>query len=152
MMTDNTKDADSRWSVNIHTFATTHVLRNGTPILIRSVRQDDKERLRMAFNQLERESVYTRFFGYKKALTDAELEQATNVDFDRVVGLWATIGSGKAEIIIGGGRYVRNTESPARPAAEVAFLVGEDYRGQGIAGCLLKHLVHIGRGKGLVRF
>jgi GNAT superfamily N-acetyltransferase len=144
MMTDNAKD--------LHTFAATHVLRNGTSILIRAARQDDKQRLRVAFNQLDRESIYTRFFGYKKALTETELEQATNVDFDQVVALWATIGSGEAEIIIGGGRYVRNTQSASRPAAEVAFVVEEDYHGQGIATCLLKHLVHIGRSKGLVQF
>jgi GNAT superfamily N-acetyltransferase len=47
---------------------------------------------------------------------------------------------------------VRNTESAARLGAEVAFVVEEDYHGQGIASCLLGHLVHIGRSKGLVQF
>jgi GNAT superfamily N-acetyltransferase len=137
---------------NLHAFAAVYVLPNGTSILIRAVRQDDKERLRAAFDELERGSIYTRFFGYKKRLTEAELEQTTNVDFDRVVALWATTGSGGAEIIIGGGRYVRSTESASRPGAEVAFLVEEDYHGQGIASCLLEHLVPIGRCKGLVQF
>jgi GNAT superfamily N-acetyltransferase len=137
---------------SLQAFGAPHVLPNGTSILIRAVRPDDKERLRAAFDELERESIYTRFFGYRKGLTEAELEQATNVDFDRVVALWATIGSGGAEIIIGGGRYVRNTESAARLGAEVAFVVEEDYHGQGIASCLLGHLVRIGRSKGLVQF
>ena len=102
---------------NLQAFSAAHVLPNGTSILIRAVRPDDKERLRAAFDELERASIYTRFFGYKKALTEAELEQATNVDFDRIVALWATVGSGGAEIIIGGGRYVRNTEPASRPSA-----------------------------------
>src|SRR4051794_17290470 len=69
-------------------FAVKHVLRSGTSILIRAVRPDDKERLRAAFNGLDRTSIYTRFFGHRKELTEAELEQATNVDFDQVVALW----------------------------------------------------------------
>ncbi len=64
---------------NLQDFATSHVLRNGTSILIRAVRPDDEERVRLAFGELERTSIYTRFFGYKKALTAAELKQATNV-------------------------------------------------------------------------
>jgi GNAT superfamily N-acetyltransferase len=121
--------------------------------LIRAVRPDDKERLHAAFGELEKTSIYTRFFGHRKELTEAELEQATNVDFDRVVALWATtIDSGGAEIIIGGGRYVRNADPASRPGAEVAFAVEEDYHGQGIASCLLGHLVRIARSKGLVQF
>ncbi len=136
---------------NLQDFAAAHVLRNGTSILIRAVRPDDKERLRAAFSELDRTSIYTRFFGYRKELTETELEQATNVDFDRIVALWATIDSDGTEIIIGGGRYVRNPEPASRPSAEVAFAVEEDYHGQGIASCLLGHLVRIARSKGLVQ-
>jgi GNAT superfamily N-acetyltransferase len=120
--------------------------------LIRAVRPDDKERLRAAFAGLGRTSIYTRFFGHRKELTEAELGQATNVDFDQVVALWATIDSDGTEIIIGGGRYVRNPKLASRHGAEVAFAVEEDYHGQGIASCLLGHLVRIARSKGLVQF
>jgi len=134
-------------------FAVPHVLPNGTSILIRAVRSDDKERLRTAFAGLEKTSIYTRFFGHRKELTEAELEQATNVDFDQVVALWATtIDSGGAEFIIGGGRYVCNAEPASRLGAEVAFAVEEDYHRQGIASCLLGHLVRIARSKGLLQF
>jgi RimJ/RimL family protein N-acetyltransferase len=165
-MTDNAKHTDNRPSTfssapssattateaKLQDFATVQVLPNGTSILIRAVRQDDKERLRAAFGELERASIYTRFFGYKKELTEAELKQATHVDFDRVVALWSTIHTGGAEVIIGGGRYVRCGESASRPGAEVAFAVEEDYHGQGIASCLLRQLVRIARSKGLVQF
>ena len=142
-------NATTATETNLQDFAAIHVLPNGISILIRAVRPDDKERLRVAFSELERASIYTRFFGYRKELTEAELEQATHVDFDRVVALWAAIDSGGAEIIIGGGRYV---ESASGAGAEVAFAVEEDYQGQGIASCLLRHLVRIARSKGLVQF
>jgi len=38
------------------------------------------------------------------------------------------------------------------PAAEVAFVVEEDYQGRGIAGLLLRALSAIARGRGLKRF
>lgn len=165
-MTDNAKSTDNCQSApvsapsspiqatktDLQHYAAAHVLPNGTSILIRAVRPDDKERLRAAFGELDRTSIYTRFFGHKKELTEAELEQSTNVDFDRVVALWATINSGGAEIIIGGGRYIRNAEPASRLSAEVAFTVEEDYHGQGIASCLLAHLVQIARRNRLLQF
>jgi RimJ/RimL family protein N-acetyltransferase len=138
-------------AVNPLNFAATHILRNGTTILIRAVRPDDKARLRSTFGKLEKTTVYMRFFGYKDKLTDVELEQATNVDFDQVVALWATTGPSDAETIIAGARYVRDPNPNSRHA-EVAFTVEEDYHGQGIAGRLLAHLIDIARGKGLLRF
>jgi RimJ/RimL family protein N-acetyltransferase len=129
-----------------------HPLPNGTSILIRAVRPDDKARFRAAFGNLERDSIFTRFFGYKKGLTEAELQQATDVDFDRVVALVATIGSGEAETIIAGARYVSDPEPGPHKCAEVAFTVEEDYQGQGIAGCLLDCLIRIARARGLTQF
>jgi RimJ/RimL family protein N-acetyltransferase len=144
--------AKLRTGENLQNYSATHVLRNGTAILIRAVRSGDKVLFRTAFHNLNRDSVYMRFMGYKKDLTEAELEQATNVDFDRVVALVATVGSGDAETIIAGARYVADAGPAPYRHAEIAFLVEEDYQGQGIASCQLDHLVRIARVKGLSRF
>src|ERR1700677_2131876 len=112
---------------DLRKFVVTQVLPNGRAISVRAIRPDDKERMRAAFANLESRSVYMRFFGYKKELTDAELEQATAVDFDQVVALVATIGSSEAEVIVAGARYVRGA-GPASSGAEVAFVVEEDYQ------------------------
>jgi GNAT superfamily N-acetyltransferase len=133
-------------------YSATHVLRNGTAILIRAVRSGDKMLFRTAFHNLDRDSIYTRFMGFKKDLTEAELEQATNVDFDRVVALVATVGSGDAETIIAGARYVTDAGPAPHSHAEIAFLVEEDSQGQGIASYLLGHLIRIARAKRLSRF
>jgi GNAT superfamily N-acetyltransferase len=165
-MASNTRSTDKRPSAPVSApsgvtrtvepdllnFAVTHALPNGTSILIRAIRPDDKERLGAAFRNLESRSVYTRFFGYKKELTAADLDQATYVDFDEVVALVATVGSDGAETIIAGARYVRDADPASRLSAEVAFTVEEDYQGRGIARCLLGHLVGIARGKGLLQF
>jgi len=98
--------AKLRTNGDLRNYSATHILRNGTAILIRAVRPDDKMLFRTAFRNLDRDSVYMRFMGYKKDLTKTELEQATNVDFDRSVALVATVGSGEAETIVAGSRYV----------------------------------------------
>jgi GNAT superfamily N-acetyltransferase len=90
--------------------------------------------------------------GYKKDLTEAELEQATNVDFDQVVALVATVGSGDAETIIAGARYMTDAAPAPHSHAEIAFITEEDYQGQGIASYLFGHLIRIARAKGLLRF
>ncbi len=127
-------------------------LKDGTAVTIRAIRPDDKKRFSQAFKNLERESVYTRFFLFKSDLTDQELKTATEVDFENTVALVVTIPSGPGEeTIIAGGRYIMYGPGDL-PRAEIAFTVEEDYQGQGIASSILRHLVHIAREKGVSRF
>ena len=44
------------------------VLRNGTPVTIRVMRPDDKGRLVEAFAKLDPQSIYVRFFSFRKEL------------------------------------------------------------------------------------
>jgi RimJ/RimL family protein N-acetyltransferase len=127
-------------------------LKNGTPIVIRATRADDRERVRAAFGKLERETVYTRFFTYKDALTEKELKDATDVDFERVVALVVTARENGEEVAIGGARYVAYDAPDGARAAEVSFTIEEDYHGQGLASRLLAHLAAIARAKGVARF
>jgi RimJ/RimL family protein N-acetyltransferase len=127
-------------------------LKNGTVVRIRPVRANDKNRITEAFRNLETESIYTRFFHHKRELSDDELKFATEVDFENVVALVVTVGEGENEVIIGGGRYVAFDPANNLRSAEVAFTVEEDYHRQGIAGRLLRHLVHIARRNGVSQF
>ena len=74
-------------------------LKDGTPVVLRAIRPDDRERVRNAFRKLERETIYTRFFGPKSELSDRELTQLTAVDFDRDVALLVTTRSNDEEIV-----------------------------------------------------
>ena len=126
-------------------------LRDGTPITIRAVRADDRDRIAQAFAALDRESIYTRFFTNKPALSDAELARLDAMDFVNEVMLVATIMRSGAEIVIGSARYIADPSVAGR-AAEIAFTVEEDYQGRGVAGRLLKHLVAIARELRIARF
>ena len=113
-------------------------LKNGIEARLRAVRSDDKARFQEAFQNLEPESIYTRFFSVKKALTDDERHRITEVDFKDVVGLVVTIGPGDNETIIGAGRYAAFEAPDCVRSAEVSFTVEEDYRDCGIASLLLR--------------
>lgn len=116
-------------------------------VSIRPVRPDDRERIVKAFHALDRESVYLRFFSYRKMLSEEELRQVTECDGVNRVVLVATVGSGDRETIVGLADYVRTGD-----AADVAFAVEEDFQRRGIASRLLQQLVHLARRQAIARF
>jgi len=130
-------------------FSCAETLRNGLAVTIRALRPDDRDRIAAAARQLDRESIYTRFFSYRSELTEAGLDRIMSVDPNREAALLVTTGTGPDEIVIGSGRYVASTAAGAERSAEVAFMVEEDYHGLGIAGRLLAQLADIARGQGI---
>jgi RimJ/RimL family protein N-acetyltransferase len=139
-----TPDPDTRYHQPIR-------LRDGRPALIRAARADDLGRLERAFAQLGRETIYTRFFSHRRGLPDAVRADIANDDFGRRADLLVTVGEGDDEVVIGSGLYVIDPRADP-PSAEVAFIVAEDYQGQGLASALLVALVGIARRRGLRRF
>jgi len=136
--------------MDARSYAASDTLKDGTVVTVRAIRRDDAATILRPFNNLDRESVYRRFFSPKKELSASELEQLTDVDFSKVVALVVTTRSSGGEVLIGGGRYA--VEDPAAGAAEIAFMTDSDYRGLGIASMILKHLVRIAREAGVSRF
>jgi acetate---CoA ligase (ADP-forming) len=134
-------------------FAADRVLRDGGSIHVRAMRPDDKARLLEHFGRLSARSVYFRFFRVKKRLSDDELRQFTELDFDQRVALVATLGQNGHERIIGVGRYARLEVAPGEPPrAEAAFAVADDHHGRGIATVLLEDLAQIARAHGIEEF
>jgi RimJ/RimL family protein N-acetyltransferase len=127
-------------------------LRDGRAALIRVVRPDDKERLKAAFAQLDPQTVYTRFFSFRKEIPEHAFERIPHIDFVNLAGLVVTIASGDQEIVIGGASYVGHRADDGSQVAEVAFTVEEDFQGQGLATQLFAALLTLARRHGLVRF
>jgi GNAT superfamily N-acetyltransferase len=127
----------------------TETLRNGLSVRVRAVHADDGPKIRRAFRKLNPDTVYTRFFGYRTDVSDAELARITGVDFDHDFALLVTIGSGDQEEAIGGASCFTIGSSAAGGQAEIAFTVEEDYQRLGIARLLLRHIVQIAREKNL---
>jgi acetyl coenzyme A synthetase (ADP forming)-like protein len=146
-------------------YSAAEILRDGGSIIIRAIRPDDKQRLLDHFGRLSQRSVYFRFFGAKKRLSDDELRRFTEPDFIRHVGLVATLRDGEQEQIIGVGRYfVVDPDAPGNQdraaaggngqpcRAEIAFAVADAHQGRGIGTALLTHLVFLARANGITEF
>ena len=131
-------------------YVASETLKDGTLVTVRAVRRDDADALLKAFNNLDRELVYRRFFSPKKELTNDELAQLSDVDFSRVVALLVTKQTGDGEVLMGGGRYAAG--NPGSGQAEVAFVTDGNHRGLGIASLILRHLVRIAQDSGLAHF
>jgi RimJ/RimL family protein N-acetyltransferase len=127
-------------------------LRDGRPVTIRLMQPDDKQRLIDAFARLDRQSVYTRFFSFRKELPQGPLQRIDRIDLVRLAALVVTLGQGADETVIGSATYVADTAADGQREAEVAFTIEEDYQGQGLAGRLLAALAGIARRHGIARF
>ncbi len=136
-------------TVDMTNYMASEVLGDGSRILIRAIRADDKQRLLQHFQNLSPQSVYYRFFGLKRSLNDDDLQRFTELDFINHVGLAATLGRSASERFVGVGRYIR---SEGASSAEVAFAVLDEYQGHGIGTLLLNHLTGIARVKGIKEF
>jgi RimJ/RimL family protein N-acetyltransferase len=122
-------------------------LRDGTRILIRPVRPEDREALRESFNRLSAESRYRRFLAPMAHLTESQLTYLTQVDHhdhEALVALTEEDGEG-----LGIARFVRLAD---RDAAEVAVAVADHVHGKGLGTVLLAHLLARARQEGVERF
>jgi GNAT superfamily N-acetyltransferase len=128
------------------------VLRDGTPAVIRAIRPDDVDKVVAAFHKLEPESIYTRFFSYRKELTAAELDRLGGADFVHAIVLVVAVGTGADETLIGGASYNVHTGADGAKVAEVSFTIEEDYQGQGLSSRLLLLLADIARSQGISHF
>jgi RimJ/RimL family protein N-acetyltransferase len=127
------------------TYSAVELLRNGQQVEIRALRPDDRASLLAAVSRTSSQSLYRRFFAVKRGFTEQEIVFFSNVDFVSHVALVAVMEEGGQPLIVGGGRYI--VVQPGQ--AEVAFVVVDQYQGQGIGAKLLHHLAVIARDAGL---
>jgi GNAT superfamily N-acetyltransferase len=129
-------------------YVAAETLNNGVAVTVRALRPDDRDKVADAVRGLGRESIYYRLFSHRSELTEAGLDRIMRFDPEREVVLIVTRGSGAEEMVIGSARYV--VLSPE--SADVAFMVEEDFHGQGIASRLLRHLATVARDQGITTF
>jgi GNAT superfamily N-acetyltransferase len=138
--------------IDTKTYNVVETLRNGMSVLVRAIRADDKDAILESFKGLDDETLYSRFFAPKKDLSERELKQLTEVDFDQTVALVITLSADGHERIIGGGRYISYKDPEGLISAEFAMIVEEDYQGLGLGKLIFKHLISIARAQGISKF
>jgi RimJ/RimL family protein N-acetyltransferase len=120
-------------------------LRDGRRFTIRALRPDDRAEFLAAVGRSSAQSLYRRFFSPKRGFSEEEIAHFVNVDFVNHVALVAVLDEGGRDVIVGGGRYIVVQSEKA----EVAFVVVDDYQGQGVGAALMRHLATIARDAGL---
>jgi GNAT superfamily N-acetyltransferase len=125
------------------------VLRDGTSVVARPLRRDDRETIRNGFDRLSPESRYFRFMSPVSTLTEQQLDYLCDIDFvDHVA--WLALREDDPEVGLGVARYVRVKDEPG--VAEAAVVVIDEYHGRGIGTLLLALLAAVARSAGISAF
>lgn len=119
-----------------------HTFKSGLELRFRAIRPSDEEEMRRLFYRFSEESVYYRYFTPITAMPHNKMQEYVNIDYNRTMSIVALEGDAGKGKIIAEARYVK---LHVRPYAEVAFIVDEDYQGQGIASYLFQMLIRIAR-------
>jgi len=126
-------------------YSVTERMRDGREVEIRALRPDDKDDMLAAVGRTGTRSLQRRFFVVKRGFSEKEIAFFMNIDFVNHVALVALAEEEGRKVIIGGGRYI--VTEPGH--AEIAFVVIDDYQGQGLGTLLMRHLAVIARKAGL---
>lgn len=121
--------------MGIQDYRKNEVLDDGSSVVVRAIRPEDKLALRAAFSRLSTESACSRFFRARQSSSATELKYFTEVDFVHHVAIGVALLQGKQALPIGIGRYIVSHSDPQ--SAEIAFTVDDDYQGIGVGSSLL---------------
>jgi GNAT superfamily N-acetyltransferase len=114
-------------------------------VVMRSIRADDASALRAFHRRLSADTVRNRFFGLHPELSAQEARRFTSLTAGVETALVAMV----ADRIVAVGRSVRLS---CGDAAEVAFVVEDEYEHHGIGTTLLRLLARLGWADGVRRF
>mgnify|MGYP001250791423 CR=1 FL=1 len=133
----------------LDSYNTTMPLPSGKSIEVRPLLPSDEFESRHFYYSLQEDSIYYRFFNKRKVFSREMLQrQWAEVDYRRNMSLIALMQMGKRKQIVAIGSYAEASED----SAEVAFLVREEFHGQGIGSFLLDALEKIARENNYTRF
>ncbi len=126
----------------------TRHLFDGSEVLIRPIRADDKTMEQEFVQHLSTESRYRRFMSTLKELPPGKLKYLTEIDYEKHLALVAIIERDGEQIEIGVARYVAD---PSGTNCEFAIAIDDEWQGSGVAGILMLTLIDAARARGMQR-
>jgi GNAT superfamily N-acetyltransferase len=123
-------------------------LPSGVEIAFRVVRPDDAPALQRLHARCSERTIYLRFFGSMRKLSDEQARYFASTDGVDHLGLVALDPEDPEEIIA----VVRYARKPGDERAEYAALVEDGWQGQGIGAALTRWLIYEARGNGVGSF
>jgi RimJ/RimL family protein N-acetyltransferase len=123
-------------------------LRDGSTVVARPIRPNDREAFLATFERLGEESRYLRFLTPVPRLSETQVDYLVEVDHHNHEALIAfELETGKG---VGIARFVRDPEEPEM--AEAAVAVADEWQGRGIGKALCRLLADRAREEGIARF
>ncbi|MBS3734566.1 MAG: GNAT family N-acetyltransferase [Phycisphaerae bacterium] len=124
-------------------------LRDGTEIFFRPVKPSDEPALSEMLYSLSRQSVRTRYFTATMTFPHKDVQKLTNIDYRRDLAIVALVpGPGEGDIVAIAQYFL----DPKTQAAEVAFIVQDEWQQKGMGSFLLDYLAQIARQRGVRKF
>ena len=122
------------------------LLRDGTSLVVRPIRSEDRQIEKEFVQRLSDESKYYRFMSALRELNDTMLDHFTQIDYDREMALIAVVRENEQETEVGVARYVVNADGIS---CEFALAVADAWQRHGIGSLLLRTLFEVARARGL---
>jgi acetyl coenzyme A synthetase (ADP forming)-like protein len=130
-------------------YETEALLKDGSRILLRPIKQEDTERWLALFRRLSQETKILRFHRDPGEMGPEDALRFCTVDYQNTFALVAEVQKGKGKEIVAVGRYYR---LPKKHVARVAFAIEDAYHGLGIGTRLIEWLANIARDNGIKSF
>ncbi|MEO7066964.1 MAG: GNAT family N-acetyltransferase [Rhodanobacter sp.] len=123
-------------------------LSDGTRVLIRPIRAEDRQLEKDFIMRLSPESRRFRFLGNFKQPSEALLDQMVNIDDQQKVAFVAVIHDAGHVREIGVSRF---SAEPDGKRCECAITVSDDWNDRGLGALLMRHLINVAREKGFAQ-
>ncbi len=124
-------------------------LKDGTQIFFRPVKPTDEPALSEMLYSLSNQSVHTRYFTYTMTFPHKDVQKLTNIDYRNDLAIVGVIPSPVGEDVVAIAQYFLD---PKTQAAEVAFIVQDEWQQKGMGTFLMDYIAQIARQRGVRRF
>ncbi len=124
-------------------------LRDGTEIFFRPIKPTDEPSLAEMLYSLSEQSVKTRYMAGTMAFPHSDVQQLANIDYRKDLAIVGVVPGVSGEEIVAIAQYFLD---PEEQAAEVAFLVQDEWQSKGMGTFLLDYITQIAKIRGVKRF
>jgi len=124
-------------------------LRDGEEIFFRAIKPTDEKALSQMLYSLSQSSVKTRYMTHTMRFPHKDVQQLTNIDYRNELSIVGVVPGVPEEEIVAIAQYFMDQKTMA---AEVAFIVQDEWQKKGMGTLLLNYLTKIAKSRGVKQF